>query len=381
MSNWCTDLSWMQNQESSGMNESIFRRTRKIIATTESARNWFFGLKLTQDKNSRGKLLARTLTKVPNDDFRRATSKFVRTVSLGLHCKTCDDVDDGFGNFIASCREYTFSGNRDSEAMALWRNATCSSATRTVYKCVHFVTRLFRVHAPHLTQGFRTYWFRGCLHDDMTCSFVAAICRDCSWEVLDKILCFTFGCPIVVQTPRGCSVQACDLDRKSVERCNPVISRLLCLLCSVMLWNKFPFCRCSYQPQCRCPHVPGPITASCACDNAVLPTNSLLHLRCIWPISGTILRPAVTDPQPVTLTPSGTVSWRPLQPWLHIQTIARVEFCGRCESVHGVLTLCNGTAQDFNDNCVVELKEQLEVEEEDGDRQEKEEEKESGEAN
>ena len=52
----------------------------------------------------------------------------------------------------------------------------------------------------------------------------------------------------------------------------------------------------------------------------------------------------------------------------------------RGEGVQGVLTLfCSGTAQVCIDDRVVELKEQLEVEEEDGDRQEKEEEVESGE--
>ena len=45
--------------------------------------------------------------------------------------------------------------------------------------------------------------------------------------------------------------------------------------------------------------------------------------------------------------------------------------CERGEGVQGVLTLfCSGTAQVCHDDRVVELKEQLEVEEEDGDRQE-----------
>ena len=53
----------------------------------------------------------------------------------------------------------------------------------------------------------------------------------------------------------------------------------------------------------------------------------------------------------------------------------------RGEGVQGVLTLfCSGAAQACRDGRVVELKEQLEVEEEDGDRQEEEVEVESGEA-
>ena len=55
--------------------------------------------------------------------------------------------------------------------------------------------------------------------------------------------------------------------------------------------------------------------------------------------------------------------------------------CERGEGVQGVLTLfCSGAAQVCHDDRVVELKEQLEVEEEDGDKQEEEEKVESGEA-
>ena len=55
--------------------------------------------------------------------------------------------------------------------------------------------------------------------------------------------------------------------------------------------------------------------------------------------------------------------------------------CERGEGVQGILTLfCSGAAQVCHDLRVVELKEQLEVEEEDGDRQEEKVEVESGEA-
>ena len=55
-------------------------------------------------------------------------------------------------------------------------------------------------------------------------------------------------------------------------------------------------------------------------------------------------------------------------------------FCGGVEDVQSVLTLfCSGAPQVFHALRVVERREQLEVEEEDGDRQEREEEVESGE--
>ena len=46
--------------------------------------------------------------------------------------------------------------------------------------------------------------------------------------------------------------------------------------------------------------------------------------------------------------------------------------CVRCEGVQGVLTLiCSGVAQTCHDDRVVELKEQLGVEEEDGEGRKK----------
>ena len=42
---------------------------------------------------------------------------FLRTVAKGMYCKTGDDVDDGFGNFVESCREHTVSRTHpDSKA-------------------------------------------------------------------------------------------------------------------------------------------------------------------------------------------------------------------------------------------------------------------------
>ena len=64
-----------------------------------------------------------------------------------------------------------------------------------------------------------------------------------------------------------------------------------------------------------------------------------------------------------------------------LQSSWSVSVCGRNEDVQGVLTLfCSGAAQVCHVLRVVELREQLEVEEGDGDRQEEEVEVESGEA-
>ena len=58
---------------------------------------------------------------------------------------------------------------------------------------------------------------------------------------------------------------------------------------------------------------------------------------------------------------------------LQAMGLLRGPSCGRDEGVQGVLTLFGrGKAQVCHDLRVVELREQLEVEEEDGDRQEEE---------
>ena len=55
----------------------------------------------------------------PEEPLRTVSERagFVRTVSKGMSHKTSEDVDDGFGNFLASCREYIFSRTHpDSDA-------------------------------------------------------------------------------------------------------------------------------------------------------------------------------------------------------------------------------------------------------------------------
>ena len=43
---------------------------------------------------------------IPEGQFRTVSERagFVRTVSKGMYYKTGEDVDDGFGNLIVSCR-------------------------------------------------------------------------------------------------------------------------------------------------------------------------------------------------------------------------------------------------------------------------------------
>ena len=47
----------------------------------------------------------------PEEQLRTVSERagFIRTVSKGMHHQTGEDVNDGFGNFVASYREYTSS--------------------------------------------------------------------------------------------------------------------------------------------------------------------------------------------------------------------------------------------------------------------------------
>ena len=79
VSSWCIDLSGSHAMSGIHWSEYVHsRRKWTLVTTAGSARTWFFGKKLAQDTRSCGKLLAWTLTKVRNDDSRRATSHWKR---------------------------------------------------------------------------------------------------------------------------------------------------------------------------------------------------------------------------------------------------------------------------------------------------------------
>ena len=58
----------------------------------------------------------------PEEQLRTVSERagFVRTGSKGMYYETGEDVDDGFANFIASCREYTVSRIRPDSEAKLW---------------------------------------------------------------------------------------------------------------------------------------------------------------------------------------------------------------------------------------------------------------------
>ena len=80
VSSWFTDLSErMQGQKSTGVNKTfISEENEQLSQQLDPQEVASLAEKLTQDARSRGKLLARALTKVRNDDSRRATSHCMR---------------------------------------------------------------------------------------------------------------------------------------------------------------------------------------------------------------------------------------------------------------------------------------------------------------
>ena len=45
---------------------------------------------------------------------------FMRSVSVGMYYRTGDDVNDGFGNLTASCREWTLLRAHQDSVVKLW---------------------------------------------------------------------------------------------------------------------------------------------------------------------------------------------------------------------------------------------------------------------
>ena len=72
VSSSCTDFSGrIQGQESTGVGMSISEENEKLSQQLNPQEvGWFFGKRLTQDKRSRGKLLARSLATIRNDESR-----------------------------------------------------------------------------------------------------------------------------------------------------------------------------------------------------------------------------------------------------------------------------------------------------------------------
>ena len=59
----------------------------------------------------------------PDEQFRTIceSARFIRPVSVGSYHGTSDDINDGFGNLTASCREYTPPRSRPDSVVKLWR--------------------------------------------------------------------------------------------------------------------------------------------------------------------------------------------------------------------------------------------------------------------
>ena len=58
----------------------------------------------------------------PHEQFRTicGSAGFIRPVSVGMYCRTSDDMNDGFGNLTASCREKTPPRAHQDSVVKLW---------------------------------------------------------------------------------------------------------------------------------------------------------------------------------------------------------------------------------------------------------------------
>ena len=98
----------MQGQDSTGENEQLSQQldpqevgylARSSPRTQEAAGNYW------REHLQRFEMMTR------EEQFRTVSegTGFIRTVSKGMYYRTGEDENDGFGNFVTSCQEYTLS--------------------------------------------------------------------------------------------------------------------------------------------------------------------------------------------------------------------------------------------------------------------------------
>ena len=113
----------MQDQESIAVNMSVSGENEQLSQQLDPQEVGSFARSSSRTQGAAGKLLARTRTKVRNDDseeqLRTLCEKagFIRAVSEGMYYRTGEDE---FGNLVASCREYTLSRTHPHSEAKLW---------------------------------------------------------------------------------------------------------------------------------------------------------------------------------------------------------------------------------------------------------------------
>ena len=124
VSSWCIDLSErMQRQISTGVNMSISKENGQLSQQLVPHEVGSLARGSTKTQGAAGNCWREHFLRfemMTSEEQLRTVSEeagFIRTVSEGMYHRTGEDVNDGFGNLIAPCREYTFSRTHpDSEA-------------------------------------------------------------------------------------------------------------------------------------------------------------------------------------------------------------------------------------------------------------------------
>ena len=103
----------MQGQESTGVNMFISEENEHLSQQLDPQEVGFLARSSPRTQGAAGNCcrdhLKRFEMMTPEEQLRTVSERagFVRTVSKRMYYKTGEDVDDRFGNLIASCREYT----------------------------------------------------------------------------------------------------------------------------------------------------------------------------------------------------------------------------------------------------------------------------------
>ena len=127
VSNWCIDLAEkMHDQTSTGVDRSISEENDQHSKQLDPQEVGSLVRNQPKTEGAAGQCWRDHLQRfeMMNPDGQRRTvseeAGFTRPVSKGMYYRTGEDVNDGFGNLIASCREYTLPRTHRDVEVKLW---------------------------------------------------------------------------------------------------------------------------------------------------------------------------------------------------------------------------------------------------------------------
>ena len=112
VSSWCIDSAeTMHGQTSTGVDRSVSEENDQHTKQLDPQEVGSLVRNQTESKQTAADEQLRTVCE---------EARFTRTVSKGMYYRTGEDVNDGYGNLNASCREYTVPRTHRNSEIKLW---------------------------------------------------------------------------------------------------------------------------------------------------------------------------------------------------------------------------------------------------------------------